>query len=159
MDTGFQTVYDLLQTGYRDSLWFCTGLLVFVVAAVLIGRYARNDRSERTFKLVLWSVWSLILSVFLIIHALAYSEYTKLRRALQYGEALTVTGHIGYIGVRDNFDVFGVDGQEFRLSGLRMPYRLGFQAGDFSLRPTFLVKVTAADDVVVRVQIHKVHLH
>jgi hypothetical protein len=159
MDTGFQTVFDLQQTGYRDSLWFFVGFLLFIIAAVLIDRYARNDSSERTFRLVLWCVWSLILAGFLLLHALAYNEYAKLRKLLLDGDVLEVTGHIAYIGTRDNFDILGVDGHEFRLSGLRMPYRLGFQAEEFPLRPTFLVKVTTVEDVVVLLQIHKVHLH
>ncbi|MBN1379125.1 MAG: hypothetical protein JXA04_07795 [Gammaproteobacteria bacterium] len=154
----FITVYNLLDAGYRGTGWFLAlaGLLLFIL--VYIFWLKPDSRGERIYRLSVILIWLLACSVLLTYHYRGYRAYSGFAHSLRNGDAQQTVGAITYVQAEDYFLYFDVDGKRFRCSRHQWPFRLGFQPGDFVLKPTFLVGIYTVDEVIVRLDVHRATL-
>ena len=156
MESDFYTAFDIAQTGYRDWPDTVVAVVLFLGCAAAIYFWGRNDRDARALKIILWSIFAVILSFVGLIQGAAFLQYVELKKnALHDSE--TTTGHIAYLKQRLGEGEFGVNGREFFFSDKRKPLRYGYQQNDFQLQPTYLVRVTSVDGVIVKLEVHNVH--
>lgn len=158
MDGDFQTVFNLLETGYRGVTWALAGGALLAGGAVYVVRLKPDGGGERLYRNLLAVVLGLGVAGFAVYQARAYGTYLGLAAALEKGEAERTVGHVTAVFAEGYFLVFDVDGKRLRTSRYEWPYRLGFHPGDFTLTPTLLVRVDTVEDVVVRLGLHRAHL-
>ena len=154
MESEFYTVFDLAQTGYRHWSDIIVAILLFGGCATAIKMYARDDKDARALKVVLWSIYAAAFFVVAVVQINSYRQFAKLKNnsAREF-----TTGHIVFLDQRIKNGVFVINGREFYYSSDKCPLCFGYQAEDFQLKPTFLVRATTADNVIVKLEVHKAH--
>lgn len=157
-DEAFQTVFDLLETGYRGQTWGVILGLLLVLGVIYVVRLKPQTSGDRLYRYCVVVVLVTCIGGYGAYQFRTYGQYRELAAALERGETETTVGHISFVWSDGHYQYFDVDGRRMRGSRYEWPYWLGFHPGSFPLRPTFLVKVDQVDDVVVRLQVHRVHL-
>lgn len=154
----FITVFDLIDNGYRGTNWFLLLSAVLLLALIYLVWLKPDSKGERIYRLSLSLIWLLACAALIAYHYKAYSIHSEFARSLRNNEAEHTTGVITFVQAEGYFLYFDLEGQRFRCSRHQWPFRLGFQPGDFSLLPTFLVSVFTVNDVIVRLDVHRANL-
>lgn len=153
------TVFDLSQAGYRQWTGPVFGL-VFVAVSIGLVVYELRFRSERKTRRIVFAYFSLAFAVLWTgtVAFGTYSEFWKLRHALQTGEVQYVEGPV------ENFVPMPVGGhamEHFEVNGKRFEYSDFVMSAGFNksashggpIRAGRQVRVGYVGDSIVRLQV------
>ena len=157
MNESFITVFDLIETGYRGLNWSIVLGALLLTAVVYLILLRPQTTGDKVYRYGFAVVVLIAVVAFSIYQFRVFSTYLGFANALKSGNTEVVTGHIANLFYEDYFFYIDVEGQRLRSSKYEWPYSFGYHSDDFQLKPTFLIRAHLVDQVIVRLQVHKVH--
>lgn len=157
MNESFITVFDLIETGYRGLHWSIALGVLLLSAVIYVLLLRPQTTGDKVYRYGFAIVVLIALVAFSIYQFRVLNTYLSFSNTLKSDNAEVVTGHIANLFYEDYFFYIDVEGRRLRSSKYEWPYSFGYHSDDFPLKPTFLIRAHLVDQVIVRLQVHKVH--